>query len=67
MRKDAAFLAVLCAVLLCAPAARAGTYDVVSCLATGGNGINRAWTVEPYNSQGAAAPGIANFIVPASR
>jgi hypothetical protein len=64
MRKDAACLAALCAALWFAPPAHAGTYDVVSCQASGGGGINRAWTVEPYNSTGAAPPALASFSIP---
>jgi hypothetical protein len=66
MRKDAACLAVLCAALLFASPAHAGTYDVVSCQASGGAGINGSWTLEPYNSTGAAAPPLSAFVTPAS-
>ena len=55
MRKDAAFLAVLGAVLLFAPAAHAGTYDVyVLRRSPAATGVNRSWTIEPYNSSGRA-------------
>jgi hypothetical protein len=64
-RKDAARLAVLVAVLWFVPPARAGTYDVVACQAANGGGINRAWTVEPYSSTGAAPPPLSAFAVPA--
>jgi hypothetical protein len=66
LRKDAARLAVLVAVLWFAPAAHAGTYDVLACQAAGGGGINSSWTLEPYNSTGAAAPPLSAFVVPAS-
>jgi hypothetical protein len=66
LRKDAARLAVLVAVLWFAPAAHAGTYDVLACQATGGGGVNGSWTLEPYNSTGAAPPPLAAFVVPAS-
>jgi hypothetical protein len=69
MRKDAALLAVLGAVLLILPAAaRAGTYDVVACNAPGGDGggINRAWKLDFYNRAGKAAPAAAAFKSPAS-
>jgi hypothetical protein len=66
MRKDAACLAALGAALLFAPAAHAGTYAVVSCQAPNGGGINQSWTVEPYNSQGGAAPAISSFRPPAT-
>jgi hypothetical protein len=69
MRKDAALLVALVAALLILPsAARAGTYDVVSCntpLGEGG-GINRAWTIETYNRAGKAAPPASSFSSPAS-
>ena len=66
VRKDVALPAVLAAVLLMlAPAvARAGTYDVVACTASGGGAINRAWTIEPYNSSGEAAPPLSAFAIP---
>ena len=66
LRKDAACLAALCAALLFAPPAHAGTYDVHACQASGGDGVNLAWTVEPYNSTGAAPPALSSFSVPAS-
>jgi hypothetical protein len=68
MRKDAALPAVVAAVLLLLvpAAARAGTYDVVACGAPGGDGINRAWTVETYNSSGKPAPPLSAFAIPAS-
>src|SRR5262249_10232333 len=46
--------------------ARAGTYDVVACTAPGADGINRAWTVETYNSSGKAAPPLSAFALPSS-
>jgi hypothetical protein len=49
-----AFLAVLCAAALCAPLARAGSYDVVSCSIDGGFYPNRAW-VAGNNPDGNAA------------
>jgi hypothetical protein len=66
LRKDAARLAVLVAVLWFAPAAHAGTYDVLACQHAGGGGINGSWTLEPYNSTGAAPPPLSAFVVPAS-
>src|SRR4051794_12599897 len=66
MRKDVALPAVVAAVLLLfVPAlARAGTYDVVACTAPGGGGVNRAWTVETYNSSGKPAPPVSAFAIP---
>jgi hypothetical protein len=66
MRKDAACLAVFVTALLFAPAAHAGTYDVVSCQAPNGSGVNQSWAVEPFNSVGGPAPSIANFAPPAT-
>jgi hypothetical protein len=39
--------AAITGLMLLAPAAHAGTYDVVSCGAPGAGGANRAWTVDP--------------------
>lgn len=66
MRRDAACLAVLVAALLFAPAAHAGTYDVVSCNGAAG-GINRAWTFETYSSSGRAPADASNYVVPADQ
>src|SRR4051794_26392610 len=66
MRKDAACLAALCAALLFAPAARAGTYTVVACQVTGGAGINQSWSVEPYSSSGREPADISNYTIPAA-
>ena len=66
MRKDAALSAVLvaAALLLFLPgAARAGTYDVVSCNAPGASGENRAWTLETVQQRAASrAPDRAAFV-----
>jgi hypothetical protein len=43
-------LAMLVAGALLAPAAHAGTYDVVSCGAPGAGGANLAWTVDPASA-----------------
>jgi hypothetical protein len=59
LRKDAARLAVLVAVLWFAPAAHAGTYDVLACQQAGGAGINGSWTIEPYNSTGGPPPPVS--------
>ena len=48
-------------VLLGAEAARAGSYDVVSCKAPGGGDINRAWTLETFNSAGKTPPPLSAF------
>jgi hypothetical protein len=66
LRKDAACLAALCAALLFAPPARAGTYDVHACQPAGGGTINQSWAVEPYNSAGDPAPDLGNFTAPAT-
>ncbi|HET6546916.1 MAG TPA: hypothetical protein VFG79_00575, partial [Solirubrobacter sp.] len=49
--------------LFVAAPARAGTYDVVACHVDGAQATNLAWTREPYNSAGKAAPALANFVV----
>ncbi|MDA0164834.1 carboxypeptidase-like regulatory domain-containing protein [Solirubrobacter ginsenosidimutans] len=68
MRKDAALLVATIVGLLALPAAsaRAGTYDVVACNTVGGDGggINRAWTVEPYNRAGKSTPPASAFSIP---
>ncbi len=69
MRKDAALLVLVCACLLVLPsAARAGTYDVITCNVPGSEGgaINRAWTLDLYNRAGKPAPAAAAFKGPAA-
>src|SRR5699024_5974463 len=64
MRRDAARLAALVAILLTVFAvadARAGTYDVVSCHAPGADMRNLAWTFETFNATGKPAPPAQRF------
>lgn len=66
MRKGAALAVAMMVgwlVVLPVASARAGTYDVVSCAAPGGDGVNRAWTLEGYNTAGKGLPEAGSFAV----
>ena len=66
MRKGAALAAAMMVgwlAVLPVVSARAGTYDVVSCAAPGGDGVNRAWTLEGYNTAGKGLPEAGSFAV----